>query len=176
MNRTRHIGGLAVQFLAVLYLTVVVSLLFWSHAPQLIGWHPRVVITGSMMPVIAPGDVSVIGPAEVGPATLPRGRIVLVSAPAMRSGYYLHRVLRYTESGQVITKGDANRIADSDPVAREAIRGQLRLVVPLVGRPVIWLAERNYPALLAAGVGTWVSLVIVMGPLPRRRPGVRTRA
>lgn len=170
MNRTRHIGGLAVQFLAVLYLTVVVSLLFWSHAPQLIGWHPRVVITGSMMPVIAPGDVSVIGPAEVGPATLPRGRIVLVSAPAMRSGYYLHRVLRYTESGQVITKGDANHMPDPDPVEPASVLGQLRLVVPLIGRPVIWIAEREYLALALAAAATWASLVVVLG---RREPEPR---
>ncbi len=165
MSRARMIGGVVVQFLAVAYLTIVVSLLFWSHAPQLIGWHPRVVLTGSMTPVIQPGDVSVIGPAEVGPKTLPKGRIVLVSAPHMRSGFYLHRVVRYDERGQVITKGDANQIADSDPVAREAVRGQLRLVVPLVGRPVIWLAERNYPALAAIAIGTWLSLVIVMGQL-----------
>lgn len=163
----RWVAAIAVQFAAVVYLTLVTSLVFWSRAPQLIGWQPRVVLTGSMLPVIQPGDVAVIGPAVVGPGTLPRGRVVLVRDPAMRSGFYLHRVLRYDESGRLITKGDANAVPDSDPVEPSAVIGQLRLVVPLIGRPVIWTSARDYLALALTGVATWASLTVVLG---RRHP------
>ncbi|MFN8080968.1 MAG: signal peptidase I [Kineosporiaceae bacterium] len=162
MVGVRRIGALALQFVAVAYLTVVASLLFWSHAPSLIGWQPRVVLSGSMMPVIAPGDVTVIAPTRVGPATLPPGRIVLVRDATKTSGYYLHRLVRYEPSGVLITKGDANQNNDSDTVAPESIKGELRLVVPMVGRPVIWMQQHDYLALLLVAVGTWASLTVVL--------------
>jgi signal peptidase len=171
MSRFRMIATAWLQFVAVAYLTLVVSLLFWSHAPQLVGWHPRVVLTGSMMPVIQPGDVSVIGPAVVGPATLPKGRVILVRDEEMASGYYLHRVVRYDAEGRVVTKGDANPTVDTDPVAPEQVRGQLRLLVPMVGRPVVWLQNGEYLPVVGVVLATWVTLVIVLGgrrpPVPR---------
>ncbi len=166
---------LLAQFAAVAYLTMVASLLFWSHGPQLVGWHPRVVLTGSMMPVIQPGDVSVIGPAVVGPATLPKGRIVLVRDAEMRSGFYLHRVVRYDEQGRIITKGDANHTEDSAPVLAIQITGQLRLVVPLVGLPVVWLQNAQYVQVGLTLVGTWVSLVVIAGGAGRSRRTPATR-
>lgn len=170
----RLLGSVAMQFVAVAYLTLVCSLLFWSHAPALIGWHPRVVLTGSMLPVIEPGDVSVIGPApEVRPESLPKGRVILVADPHMPSGFYLHRVVRFDDDGRVITKGDANRDNDSDPVAPAAVKGQLRLVVPMVGRPVIWLSHGDYLALGLVGAVTWLSLSVVLRPSPSRRRGPR---
>ncbi len=168
MGRLRTLAVAGLQFVAVVYLTLVVSLLFWSHAPQLIGWQPRVVLTGSMMPVVQPGDVSVIGPAVVGSATLPRGRVVLVRDEDMASGYYLHRVVGYDADGGVITKGDANATADTRPVAPEQVKGQLRLVVPMVGRPVVWLQNGDYLPIGGAVLATWATLVVVMGG---RRPG-----
>ena len=51
------------------YLAAAASLLFWSHAPQVVGWQPRVVLTGSMLPTVRPGDVALVAPA---PATVGR--------------------------------------------------------------------------------------------------------
>jgi signal peptidase I len=165
-RRARSVAWLLLQFAALTYLTAAASLLFWSHAPELIGWHPRVVLTGSMMPVIEPGDVAVIGPAAPGPWSLPKGRIVLVRDPLMRSGFYLHRVLSYDDAGRIITKGDANLTPDTAPVTAGQVLGQLRLLVPVVGRPVVWLQDRNYLALALAGLGTWGALsVIGAGPV-----------
>ena len=46
------------RLVALGYLAAAASLLFWSHAPQVVGWQPRVVLTGSMMPTVRPGDVA----------------------------------------------------------------------------------------------------------------------
>ncbi len=163
-------GYAVLQFLATVYLTLVVSLLFWSYAPSLVGWTPRVVVTGSMMPVIQPGDVAVIGPAAPGPQTLPKDRVVLVRDPSYPTGSYLHRVLEYDASGKVITKGDANPTADVKPVSPEQIDGQLRLVVPLVGKPMMWLSEGRWLQLGALLVTSWLALLVMfserrLGPL-----------
>lgn len=174
----RGVVVVCVQFAAVCYLTVVASLLFWSHAPELVGWQPRVVLTGSMMPVIRPGDVSVIAPAQPGPTTLPKGRIVLVRDASMRSGFYLHRVVRYDAQGRIVTKGDANASEDTTPVLALQIAGQLRLVVPLVGLPVVWLQDKAYVELVTTALLTWVALsVVARGSSAWRpqRPGRRVR-
>jgi len=113
------------------------------------------------MPVIQPGDVGVIGPASVGPASLPRGRVILVKDETMPSGFYLHRVVRYDDQRRIITKGDANGSEDSPPVLAAQVMGQLRLVVPLVGRPVVWLQNDQYGYVAGIAAATWAALTVV---------------
>jgi signal peptidase I len=161
----------AVRLVALGYLAAASSLLFWSHAPQVVGWQPRVVLTGSMMPTIRPGDVALIGPATVGKASLPPGHIVLVRDPGRSSGFYLHRVVRYDDAGRIVTRGDANASEDWPAVEAPRVAGQLRLVVPAVGLPLLWWQDRDWPALAVGGGLTWTALVLALG-LVRRRPVV----
>ena len=159
------------RLVALGYLAAAGSLLFWSHAPQVVGWQPRVVLTGSMLPAVRPGDVALVAPAPatVGKATLPPGGIVLVRDPGRSSGYYLHRIVRYDDAGRIVTKGDANPTEDWPAVEAPRVAGQLRLVVPAVGLPLLWWRDRDWPA-LAVGAGlTWTALVLALG-LVRRRP------
>ena len=161
---------LLLRFVALGYLGVSASLLFWSHAPQVVGWQPRVVLTGSMLPTVRPGDVALVAPAPatVGRATLPPGGIVLVRDPGRSSGYYLHRVVRYDEAGRMVTKGDANSVEDWPAVESSRVAGQLRLVVPAIGLPLLWWRDRDWPALAVAGGLTWTALVLALGLFSRR--------
>lgn len=159
----------ALRLAALGYLSAAGCLLFWSHAPQVVGWQPRVVLTGSMLPLVRPGDVALIGPATVGKASLPPGRVVLVRDPGRSSGFYLHRVVRYDDKGRIVTRGDANASEDWPAVEAPRVAGQMRLVVPAVGLPLIWWQDRNWPALVLAGGGTWIALILALG-LVRPRP------
>ena len=161
----------ALRLVALGYLSAAASLLFWSHAPQVVGWQPRVVLTGSMLPSVRPGDVALIGPAAVGKSTLPPGRVVLVRDPGRSSGFYLHRVVRYDDQGRLVTRGDANASDDWPAVEAPRVAGQLRLVVPAVGLPLLWWRDRDWPALAVAAAGTWTALVLALGLVrPRSRP------
>lgn len=175
MRRLSRIVTLTLQFFAIGYLSLVTSLLFWSHAPRLIGWDPRVVLTGSMQPVLRPGDVAVIAPAGVGSQGLPSGRVVLVEDSSMASGFYLHRVVGHDVQGRVITRGDANRVADTVPVEPERIKGQLRLVVPLVGLPVVWLEDGRPAPVVSTLLVTWMALMLGLRAGPRSRISERRR-
>jgi signal peptidase len=163
-------GGLtyALRLVAVGYISAAACLLFWSHAPMVLGWQSRVVISGSMLPTIRPGDVALVGTATPGPSTLPPGRIVLVRDPTRSTGHYLHRVRRYEASGKVVTRGDANRVDDYPAVEPGQVVGQLRLVVPLVGLPMLWWQEHEWFRLAALAGLSWSSLVLALGL--RRRP------
>jgi signal peptidase len=105
----------------------------------------------------------------VGKATLPRGRVVLVRDAGRSSGFYLHRIVRYDDDGRIVTKGDANASEDWPAVDASRVAGQLRLVVPAVGLPLLWWQDRNWPALAVGGGLTWTALVLALG-LVRRRP------
>ncbi len=158
---------LAVRLVAVAYLSAAGSLLFWSHAPVIFGWQPRVVLTGSMLPTVRPGDVVLVGPvpeaAAIGAASLPPGRVVLVRDPTRPSGYYLHRIVRYDTAGRMVTQGDANAVEDHPAVDPERVEGQLRLLVPRVGTPMVWLREGRRLDVALVGGGTWAALVLVLG-------------
>jgi signal peptidase len=158
-------GGVVhgLRLAALAYLVAAASLLFWSHAPKLMGWEPRVVLTGSMQPSVRPGDVALVGVATAGTDSLPPGRIVLVRDPSRSSGFYLHRVVRYDQQGRPVTRGDANPSDDWPAVEPSRVAGQVRLLVPRVGLPMLWWSERNWVPLAVTGGGTWAALVLALG-------------
>jgi signal peptidase len=123
--------------LATVLVTVTCGLAIWSVLPRAAGWSPSVVMTGSMEPRLHPGDVVLSAPATA--LAVKPGQIIVVTNPAMPSHLLVHRFLRYTSSGELITKGDANPRADSSPVPPSFVRGLPRLRLPFIGLGIVWL-------------------------------------
>jgi signal peptidase len=153
---------MGVQLISIAYLSALGGLLWWAQAPILVGWQPKVVLTGSMLPVIRPGDVALIGPGDAHHEGLPPNRIALVRDPSRESGSYLHRVVRYEADGRMVTKGDANPTEDHPSVPPGRVLGQLRLLVPAVGRPMVWLHDRRYPLLAGSLALTWAAITAAL--------------
>ncbi|HYN97653.1 MAG TPA: signal peptidase I [Pilimelia sp.] len=137
------------------------GLLLWSVAPVALGWTTTVVVSGSMTPKIQVGDI--VAAAPVPPreaAKLPTGVVVLVDDPAKPGRLLLHRLVDFTDDGEMITKGDANAIRDSTPVPVENLRGVARLRIPSVGLPLMWARHGDYApvgalAVLASVLTLW---------------------
>jgi len=142
---------------ATALLSWLATSLLWALASALVGMHPTVVSSGSMAPRIRPGDVVVATPARAGP--LRPGTVLLVDDPERPGLLLLHRLLRRTSEGLLVTKGDANARPDPAPVATAAVRGVARLRISYVGLPKLWLAERRWP-LLAAFTAAVAALVV----------------
>lgn len=149
-------------------LTLVCGAAIWAVAPLVLGWQPTTVMTGSMGPRIAPGDVVVTRP--VGDAPLRVGQVVLHDDPDHAGRLRLHRIVR-VERDAVITRGDANRAADSSPVPRSAVHGIGVLRIPMIGRPVLW-ARHGDVALLGATIAAVAGLLLLadLDRSIRRRP------
>jgi signal peptidase I len=126
-------------------LAVVASLVLWSILPAVLGWAPRVILSGSMEPRIHVGDVIVT--REVPAAALTKGQVITVKDPDHPAKTRTHRLLRRESDGTLVTKGDANPQADSSHVTVNDVLGVGVIRVPFVGRPAYWLAERNWAAL-----------------------------
>jgi signal peptidase I len=128
------------------------------------GWEPSVVVSGSMSPSVRTGDVVLIAP--LGHAAVRPGQVVRFRNPNNGPPQLLHRVVDVAADGSVYTRGDANPDEDYLPASRDRVEGVLKLRVPFIGWPKIWLDSLSaHPAqlialallCLAAGLGRWRS-------------------
>jgi signal peptidase I len=145
--------------ICMLIISMVTSLSLWIALPWgFLGWSPTLVTSGSMEPLVAPGDVVMIRP--VAPEELLPNTVVLYDRPD--TGRVLHRILEQMPDGTFRTGGDANAVPDSAFVHREDIRGAAVLAVPWVGRPALWFAEERW--LLLGGAAVVLLVILRLAP------------
>ncbi len=133
-------GLLVVRLLARGYLVFLVALAACATLPMAFGLTGTVVQSGSMMPHIHVGDVVLSRPLPANAPT-PLGRVVTFPAApgSAEPGTRLHRIVGMNRDGSLITRGDANRVADSAPLARSDVIAVGCLLVPWIGLPAFWL-------------------------------------
>lgn len=105
--------------------------------------YPSVIATGSMEPMIKPGDVILVRKVEdikevqIGDVIQFRRDNILIS----------HRVLEIKEDDKkgisYRTKGDNNSGADTELVIPEDIKGKIISVVPKIGWPTLLIKSRQ---------------------------------
>jgi|AGTN01.1.fsa_nt_gi signal peptidase I, archaeal type len=117
--------GVIVAFFVLLTLAMAIIVL----AP-LTGWHINVVLSGSMEPAIHTGGIVVISPASANDIKV--GDVI-----AFYKGNIAvcHRVHSISDAGRLefITKGDADRTVDPDPVTPDSIFGRVVFSLPYIG-------------------------------------------
>lgn len=145
---------------AIFVLSLTAWLAVWVLAPMVIGWRPHVITSGSMEPHLRTGDVMLVAP--VVPASIDGGEIVTYRDPLRSDRLVAHRVVRATDDGRLVTRGDANAAPDPVPVDPERVVGAGRVVVPLVGLPFVWATTGEHLKLAASGLA---GLVVVAGAL-----------
>ena len=109
-------------------------------APRLAGIYSYVVVSGSMEPAIPVGSMVYSRPVD--PATLQPGDIIVFYGSNQDASVPVtHRVVEnHTETGEIITKGDANANADMQPAAYINIAGKVVAHIPKLGLPASLLA------------------------------------
>lgn len=156
-QRTVLYGGGTVS---MLILSMAGSLSLWIALPWgFQNWSPTLVTSGSMEPLVAPGDVVMIRPVSA--EELTPNSVVLYDRPD--TGRVLHRILEQLPDGTFRTGGDANAVPDSAPVRLEEIQGAAVLAVPWIGRPSLWLHQER-TAVVAI---TAVALLVMLRLAPR---------
>ena len=94
---------------------------------------PSLVPTGSMVPLINPGDVVLTAPVNTN--TIKRGDIIEFR-DLKQNINIIHRVIEIEGEGQnryFITQGDANSSPDADPVSSQAVLGKTVFTIPKIG-------------------------------------------
>ena len=145
---------------SMLMISMATSLALWIGLPwALLGWSPTLVTSGSMEPLVAPGDVVMLRPVT-DDELVPNAVVLFERADDER---VLHRIVEQLPDGSFRTQGDANAAPDSEVLHAEQIRGAAVLAVPWIGRPSLWLSERRVGHL----VGTAVALLVALTLAPR---------
>jgi signal peptidase len=153
-NRTPH-GGAGTSVKTAAQLTVsalatamaVVALaafLLLAIGPRVLGYQTSTMLTGSMAPLINPGDVVVTAPTPVSDIRV--GDVITYHIPVEDHRVETHRVtgLLTTADGTtaVRTKGDANNGADPwTATLQGSTVDRLVLTVPYVGQAIRTLRE-----------------------------------
>lgn len=117
-------------FIGISLYTVNARRVLRNEMPMPFGFGMSVVLSGSMEPTLSVNDLVVIRSAE----SYQTDDVVVYQSGGSLT---IHRVVR-TGNGFVVTRGDANNTED-DPVALDAIKGRMILVIPLVGVAVRFL-------------------------------------
>ena len=167
--RQAPFARIVVATLARAILTLILTLLVCGVAPTLVGWHTTTVMSGSMAPRIQPGDVVVAAPVD--PSLLRTGQVLVVRDPDRPGALRLHRFVGIDAAGLLILRGDANPQPDSSHVARSAVVGVARLLVPGIGSPALWIRTATWGPLIALALA--VLALLACSTLDRAAPAAR---
>lgn len=106
--------------------------------PLAFGAQPHTVLTGSMEPSIAAGDVVVN--ERIAPGEAKVGDVVTFRDPEDQGRLITHRVRSVRRQGQhvwVVTQGDANNTTERFRIAADGELGRVAYVVPWVGHAAV---------------------------------------
>jgi signal peptidase len=161
------------------WLRVIGSLLFAVFAALLVAGavvvnvqHLKLepVLSGSMRPGIQPGDLAVVRPVPIGEVHV--GEVIAYLPPGHTTPV-LHRVVDMN-SGGIITKGDANNVAD--PWGRVKPQGEsvnrLVTVIPKVG---FLLNVRTLVLKILAGIILAALCIAIWASLRQRQPAANSK-
>ncbi|WP_158437775.1 signal peptidase I [Naasia lichenicola] len=149
--------------------------------PFATGSTPLTVLTGSMQPTLPPGTLLIVRPTEA--ADIRLGDVLTYQIRSGSDEVVSHRVVevRSVSDGSFafMTKGDANDIADVEPVTEGQVRGTTWYSVPFVGYLATaisgggrqWLAP-----LIGVGLVGYAFVQVTLGLLTARRRRIRLQA
>jgi signal peptidase len=136
-TRPRHVHPLRrvlTLVLGLLVLAVVALAALVALVPAAVGGHSLTVLSGSMEPTLPVGSVAVLKPVDT--AQVKPGDVLNFTdrdAATGQSRIVTHRVVEILPGPEFVTKGDANRTNDPQPVAAADVHGVLWYDVPYVG-------------------------------------------
>lgn len=150
----------AVGLMSLTMVTALAGLVLVATAlPLVMGWDRVVLTSGSMVPLIEPGDVILVSDIE---HPIQPGTVITFKNPNKPGSLITHRVMEVRPDGSYRTKGDANPQPDVSPVSRDMVIGKGTLLVPSIGLLAVW-AQKGHGILAAAAA----AIVILITALSR---------
>lgn len=119
---------------------LTISILFSWFSVGVFNVYPSTVLTGSMEPMIYPGDVVLIHKMlkEEDVESLKEGDVINFQRGKITITHRIEKVLR-DEAGNIsfVTKGDNNKSRDEEIVLPNDVKGIIVQVVPKIGIPIL---------------------------------------
>ncbi len=166
LARTLVYAVLSLSVLAVLAIVVL---------PRISGIRFAAVLSGSMQPEVATGDLIVAWPVD--PTQIELGDVILFRSPSDPGAKVAHRVVEIDADGSslaFVTKGDANQSRDRLPVPAGRVLGRVQFHLPLLGHVI---RQMNEPLMFLLALGVPGAFIIAgeMWNIVRALKGDRSR-
>jgi signal peptidase len=135
-SKKLHIRDVRKEGLASFIITVLFSVCIVWFAVGVFPVYPSVVVSGSMEPMIYPGDVILVKKTtDIKDVKI--GDVILFERDNIRISHRITEIITQDGVPNYRTKGDNNNAADSQLVNPEQIRGEIIKVVPNIGWPTL---------------------------------------
>ena len=112
-------------WVALGFLLVVLVFVLFPLLPIDNNYSLKMVLSGSMSPAIKTGSIVAVKPVS----SYSVGDVITFKKGQGEENILTHRIIGQTEQS-FITQGDANNVADANPVKKEQILGKVVLAVP----------------------------------------------
>ena len=146
--------------LGTILLIVVIAACIPLTVPRLMGYQIYTVVTGSMEPEIPVGSMVYV--KSINPKELQEKDVVAFYGGRDTNAIITHRVVDNNEiSGQITTKGDANKTEDMNPVSYSDVIGIVEYTIPKAGALAQAFTSSQGKIAAACVVGAAVILHIV---------------
>lgn len=143
VNQKQILKIFEIQYKVIAF-TLLILLVFLAYGVLPNRWYRILLVySGSMSPTIRPGDLIIITRP---PKQLQIGMILTLQ---VNNELVTHRLIGFTQDGQLITKGDANQVVDDWNGQKIIIRGVHRATLPYLG--YIFAIPKNWIGILRSG-------------------------
>lgn len=132
------VGTIITVILATLAILTLVGMYNQSKTGEpftILGYKPVVIQTGSMEPTILTNAVVLVQKTK----DVEENDMILFET---EGGYVVHRYYRTNEDGSIVTKGDANKYEDMDPINFDQVFGKVVFTANWAA-PVVYLITGN---------------------------------
>jgi signal peptidase len=154
-------GTVLVALVAVLTIAVAIGSRTSADGQRVVFGHPvMTIISGSMTPTIAVGDIVVDAPVTAAQAShFHVGQILSFRAAPGSPEIITHRIVAVRVTGgavSYITKGDANNSADSTPRPASDVIGLYNFSIPRGGYVLVAMHTPRVIVMLLASALLWI--------------------
>lgn len=140
-------GKIILKAVSVLVVAVIVLAAVVVAGPQLIGWKPMVVLSGSMEPTYPVGSVVYV--RKVSPQNVKVGEAIAFYLEDGKT-VVTHRVVKIDTQKQLFyTKGDANNVEDGTATPYSRLIGTPMFDIPKIGFLATYLGTARGKILFA---------------------------
>lgn len=149
------------------FLVLLIAILnFFSNPDKhsLFGYRGYTVISGSMEPTLSLGDYIITKEQDF--TQLEKGAIISFENSQT---IVTHRIEKQLPDGNLVTRGDANRIDDQLAVGPDEYIGTMRFRIPYLGKIMIWLQDPLIFGTVMALIATRLIIVIFFGVGKRKK-------
>jgi len=179
MNLNTHSRTVGRALLAVVLLASIAPFVVYA-VPGTVGAEASyIVLTASMTPAIAPGDVVVVD--DVPARLVEIDDVIVFEQRAGADVPVTHRVISVERAADgtpsFVTKGDANEDADMTPVTPDRLVGRVLFTIPLVGHVIQFVGTpTGFVALVVLPLGLLIASEVADLLRSGRTPGPTTAA